>query len=133
MAAPLVYLFFPGNARQALKFYQDVFGGELQQYSFEDFNRDDGPAEFIAHSELNGVVSLAAADAVNGEPTVQISGMHLALLGTAEPATLHKWFDALAVGGRVADPLQVRPWGATDGQVVDQFGLRWLIGYEPAE
>ena len=52
------------------------------------------------------------------------------LLGTAEPATLHAWFEALSDGGRVVDPLQDRPWGAADGQVVDSFGLHWLIGYE---
>ncbi|MDA8332444.1 MAG: VOC family protein, partial [Candidatus Dormibacteraeota bacterium] len=26
--------------------------------------------------------------------------------------------------------LQRRPWGAYDGQVVDRYGLHWLIGYE---
>jgi PhnB protein len=28
------------------------------------------------------------------------------------------------------DDLQTRPWGASDGQVVDRFGLHWLIGFE---
>ena len=45
---------------------------------------------------------------------------------------LHQWFGALAEDGRVVDPLAVKPWGATDGQVVDRFGLAWLIGYEPS-
>ena len=52
------------------------------------------------------------------------------LLGAADPATLHAWFARLAEGGRVVDALQSRPWGACDGQVVDRFGLHWLIGYE---
>ena len=46
------------------------------------------------------------------------------------PPTLHEWFEQLAEGGRVVDPLQPRPWGATDSQVIDRFGLHWLIGYE---
>ena len=29
-----------------------------------------------------------------------------------------------------ADDLQERPWGATDGQVVDRHGLHWLVGFE---
>ena len=33
-------------------------------------------------------------------------------------------------GGRVLDDLQKRPWGASDGQVIDRYGLRWLIGFE---
>ena len=28
------------------------------------------------------------------------------------------------------DPLQVRPWGDSDGQVVDRFGVHWLIGLQ---
>jgi PhnB protein len=28
------------------------------------------------------------------------------------------------------DHLQKRPWGAFDGQVIDRFGLHWLVGYE---
>jgi PhnB protein len=36
----------------------------------------------------------------------------------------------LSEGGRVVDDLQVRPWGASDGQVVDRYGLHWLIGFE---
>jgi PhnB protein len=28
------------------------------------------------------------------------------------------------------DDLQKRPWGASDGQVIDRYGLPWLIGFE---
>ena len=52
------------------------------------------------------------------------------LLGTSDPPTLRTWFARLAEGGRVVDDLQVRPWGATDGQVIDRFGLHWLVGFE---
>ena len=31
------------------------------------------------------------------------------------------------------DDLQIRPWGATDGQVIDRYGLHWLIGFEGHE
>jgi PhnB protein len=54
----------------------------------------------------------------------------LSLLGAADPATLTEWFDRLAQGGRIVDDLQPRPWGASDGQVVDRYGLHWLIGFE---
>ncbi len=55
----------------------------------------------------------------------------LSLLGTAEPATLRRWFAGLAAdGGTVVDDLQERPWGASDGQVIDRYGLHWLIGFE---
>ena len=53
----------------------------------------------------------------------------LSLLGVADPSTLTEWFAALADGARVVDSLQERRWGATDGQLIDRYGLHWLIGY----
>jgi PhnB protein len=43
---------------------------------------------------------------------------------------LRNWFSRLCEGGRVVDDLQTRPWGASDGQVIDRYGLHWLIGFE---
>lgn len=54
----------------------------------------------------------------------------LSLLGAADAPTLKDWFAKLSEGGRVVDDLQVRPWGASDGQVIDRYGLHWLIGFE---
>lgn len=131
MAAPLIYISFPGTAREALQFYADIFGGELSVHSYEDFGRTDGPPNAVAHGVLDGIVSLAGSDAAVGEKSVQCEGLMLSLLGTAEPAVLHEWFDKLAVGGSMSDPLTPKPWGASDGQVIDRHGLHWLIGYEP--
>jgi PhnB protein len=39
----------------------------------------------------------------------------------------------LSDGGRVVDDLQKRAWGASDGQVIDRFGVHWLIGFEVEE
>ena len=130
-AAPQVYISFPGTARSALGFYAAIFGGELTLYSFEDFGRTDGAPDAIAHGVLDGIVSLGGSDAANGQPAVRVEGLLLSLLGAAEPAVLHQWFDRLAEGGRVVDPLALKPWGAYDGQVVDRHGLQWLVGYEP--
>ena len=127
------YITFPGTAREALTFYADVFGGEATMFTLAEMNRTDGPSEAIGHGFLTGgPVSLFGADAVN-ETAFHAEGLLLALLGTADPATLRQWFARLSEGGRVVDDLQLRPWGAHDGQVVDQYGLPWLIGYERDE
>jgi uncharacterized protein YndB with AHSA1/START domain/uncharacterized glyoxalase superfamily protein PhnB len=131
MAGPQLYVYFPGTAREALTFYADVFGGELSLHTYEDFGRSDGPPSSIAHGTLSGVVALAGSDAAEGQTTVRLEGVMLSLLGTAEPAVLHEWFDKLSVAGSVIDPLSPKPWGASDGQVIDRHGLHWLVGYEP--
>ena len=131
MAAPTPYLHFPGTARDALSFYSDVFGGGVQFHTFEEFGLTDGPAEAVAHGYLvDGPVSLFAADVAGDEPSLRCEGMMLSLLGAAPPATLRAWFAKLAEAGRIVEDLQVRPWGAADGQVIDRFGLHWLIGFE---
>ena len=136
MTDPTPYLHFPGTAREALTFYGEVFGGAVQLHTFAEFGRDDGPADAIAHGSLvDGPVALFAADVVgsSGDRPPRRDGVMLSLLGTAEPATLRRWFSSLSAGGRVVDDLQTRPWGASDGQVVDRHGLHWLIGYEHDE
>jgi PhnB protein len=134
VTAPTPYLHFAGNARDALTFYGDVFDCGVQLHTFEEFNRTDGPADAIAHGYLiDGPVVLFAADVTDGEPSFRCEGMMLSLLGTSEPATLRVWFSSLSAGGQIVDELQARPWGASDGQVIDRYGLHWLIGFEGDE
>jgi len=134
VTAPTPYLLLPGTARDALTFYGEVFGCEVHLHTFAEFSRTDGPADAIAHGYLGeGPVVLFAADVAGDEQAFRSEGMMLSLLGTAPPATLRTWFSDLSEGGRVVDDLQKRPWGATDGQVVDRHGLHWLIGFEVEE
>ena len=128
------YVHFPGTAREALTFYGDVFGCSVQLHTFAEFNRADGPGDAIAHGYLaGGPVALFGADVSGDERPVRCEGLMLALLGTAAPSTLRNWFSRLGDGGRVVDDLQTRPWGASDGQVIDRYGLHWLIGFEGDE
>ena len=125
------YLSLPGTAREALTFYADVFGGTVRMHTLAQMGRADGPADAIGHGELiNGAVTIFASDAGGDDSPLKTEGLMFALLGTSTSADLLRWFDGLAVGGRIADPLIRRPWGAWDGQVVDQFGVHWLIGFE---
>ncbi len=131
MAGLTPYLHFDGRAREALTFYADVFGGSVQLHTFAEFGRTGGPPDAIAHGHVDGGrVGLYAADAGEGEPGFSSEGLMFSLLGTAEPATLTRWFERLSEGGQVVDPLQERAWNASDGQVIDRYGVHWLIGFE---
>ena len=131
MTAPTPYLHLPGTARAALTSYGELFGCTVDLHTFAEFGRSDGPADAIAHGYLaGGPVALFAADVAGDQPPFRADGLMLSLLGTADPGTLRGWFAGLADGGRVVDDLQQRPWGASDGQVVDRFGVHWLVGFE---
>jgi PhnB protein len=133
MSDPTPYLHFPGTAREALTFYGEVFDCDARLHTFAEFQRTDGPADAIAHGYLTGgPVVLFGADVAGDEPPFRSEGLMLSLLGTAEAPTLRTWFSRLSEGGRVVEALRPRPWGATDGQVVDRFGLHWLVGFEGA-
>ena len=51
------YLHFDGQARAALEFYRDVFGGEIVLNTYGDFGRTDGPAEAIAQGRREAVLA----------------------------------------------------------------------------
>ena len=131
---PTPYLHFPGNAWEALTFYGEVFGCSVQLHTFEEFNRTDGPAGAVAHGYLtDGPVRIFGSDAAGGEASFRCEGMMFSLLGAADASILRGWFSGLSEDGQVVDDLQVRPWGASDGQVIDRYGLHWLIGFEAGD
>ncbi len=128
---PTPYVQFAGVAQGALAFYGRVFGCSVQVHTFEQFGRTDGPPDAVAHGYLvGGPVHLFAADVAGEERPLRCEGMMLSLLGIAAPSVLRAWFSELSQGGRVVDDLQLRPWGASDGQVIDRYGLHWLVGFE---
>lgn len=120
------YLLFDGRAREALEFSRDVFGGELELHTLEEFGRVDGDPAAIAHGSSAGAVALFAADERGS--AVRMSVLAFSVLGAADAALTERWFSRLADGGTVTDPLQQRVWGDHDGQVTDRFGVHWLLG-----
>jgi PhnB protein len=134
MTDPTPYVLFPGTAREALTFYGEVFGCAVRLHTFDELNRTDGPPDAIGHGSLvEGPVRLSGADVAGNERPVRCEGIMLSLLGTASPSVLRGWFSRLSEGGKVVDDLQARPWGDSDGQVIDRYGLHWLIGFEGSD
>jgi PhnB protein len=124
------YLSFRDNAKEAMTFYQSVFGGELTMSTFGEFHASEDVAEQdkIMHAMLttdNGMV-LMGADTPSGMDYISLS-----LSGSEEPE-LRGYFAKLADGGTVAMPLEKAPWGDTFGMCQDKFGVDWLVNIAPA-
>jgi PhnB protein len=124
------YISFMDNARQAMEFYQSVFGGTLQTSTFKEFNMSQDPSQddLLMHANLeaeNGIVLMAADTPPGGEyrPGTNIS---ISLSGDQE-AELAGYFQKLADGGQVIEPLVKAPWGDTFGMCVDPFGITWMV------
>jgi len=96
-------------------------------FTLSDFNRTMPCGRNSARITRGRTGGAVRADAVD-EPAFHSEGLMLALLGTADPApptVVHA-----AQRRRQVSTTSSTVLGATDGQVVDQYGLRWLIGYE---
>ncbi|MDQ1583439.1 MAG: PhnB protein [Microbacteriaceae bacterium] len=124
------YLGFRDTARQAMDFYKSVFGGELTQSTFGEFQASQDPAEQdkIMHSQLvtdNGI-TLMASDTPNSMEHSPGNNYSVSLSGN-DAEELHGYWDKLSNGGTVTMPLEQAPWGDSFGMLVDRFGVSWMV------
>ncbi|HEX3788688.1 MAG TPA: VOC family protein [Pseudonocardiaceae bacterium] len=123
------YISFADNARQAMEFYEGVFGGTLTMHTFGEFGAADSPiADKIMHAMLEtpSGFTIMGSDTPPGRPHTPGSAITVSLSGD-DSAELHGYFDKLADGGDVAMPLEKQMWGDEFGQLVDRFGVPWLV------
>lgn len=122
------YLNFSGNAREAMEFYQQVFGGELTLTTFGEFGQQGTPIEhLIMHASLQTPAgyTLMASDPPPGMAQGDANG-NLSLSGDDE-AELRGYWERLVVGGTITLPLQKQMWGDVYGQCTDRFGVNWMV------
>src|SRR5690606_33039886 len=102
------YLNFAGTAREAMTFYSEVFGGELDLNTFAEFGMNDDPAdaEKIMHGQVtspSGLV-LMGADVTSGMEHVEGNNFAVSLSGEDE-TELRGYWDKLADGATIVEPL----------------------------
>ena len=123
------YISFGDNARQALEFYKDVFGGELALSTFAEFGQDGPEADLIMHGQLEtpSGYTIMAADTPPGMDRREGSAITVSLSGD-DSSDLRTYWDKLAGGGgQVTMPLEKQMWGDEFGMLVDQFGVAWMV------
>ena len=131
------YLSFRDNARDAMNFYQSVFGGELTLSTFGDFQASEDPAEAekIMHAMLTttqGLV-LMGADTPNSMEYHPGSSISISLSGDDE-VELRGYYQKLSGdGGAVTVPMEKAPWGDVFGMCTDRFGVSWLVNVNTAQ
>ncbi len=126
------YLSFAGKARQAMEFYQRVFGGQLTMNTFGEFGASGEPhSDQIMHARLetDRGFTLMASDTppeVEHRPgdniTVSLSG--------DDADDLRGYWEKLAEEGTVSVPLEKQMWGDEFGMCTDRFGIPWMVNIE---
>ena len=122
------YLMFKGECREAMNFYQSVFGGNLHLMTYGDMDGScpDAMKNNVMHGQLMGgdAELMGADDPQGGE--LGAGKINLALSGTDE-AKLTEMFDALSAGGAVQVPLAKQMWGDLFGAFTDKYGVGWMV------
>lgn len=115
------YIYFTGNCREAMTYYQQIFGGKL---SLMDVPND--PEHKVMHARLlGGLIPLMASDGTRTSPYPS-SMISLTITGTNEEE-LRQAFTALSTDGVVVSPLKKEFWGDVFGSVTDKYGVDWQI------
>ncbi|MEV4601951.1 VOC family protein [Amycolatopsis sp. NPDC049253] len=123
------YISFRDDARQAMEFYRDVFGGTLTVNTFGESGMPDSPAaDNIMHAQLeteNGF-TLMAADTPPGMDHNPGTNISVSLSGD-DGDQLRGYWAKLSEGGNVAVPLEKQMWGDEFGMCVDKFDIGWMV------
>jgi PhnB protein len=122
------YISFDGNAREALTFYEQVFGGTLKLSTFGEFGAEGPTADLIMHGQLDtpSGFTLMGADTPEGMPYTVGTNMAVSLSGD-DADDLRRYWSHLAEGGTVSVPLEKQMWGDEFGACTDRYGIGWMV------
>jgi PhnB protein len=121
------YISFDGDARDALQFYESVFGGTLTLNTFGEYGQQE-QGDKIMHGTLEtpAGLTLMGADNPPGRPHNPGENFAVSLSGDDGDA-LRGYWDKLADGGTVVIPLEKQMWGDEFGMCSDRFGISWMV------
>lgn len=135
------YLFFGGRCEEALNFYRQALGAEVNMIMRYNESPEPTPPGMLQAGFENKIMH--ASFQIQGVPLMasdgcdersNFDGFRLALAVPTE-AEAHKAFDALGAGGSVEMPLTKTFWSPCFGMVTDKFKVEWMVmvpGPQPA-
>ncbi|QBK06190.1 VOC family protein [Hylemonella gracilis] len=138
------HLNFCGDARQALAFYQSVFGGHLVIKTYGDFSMpahmpgadkvvfglvaaENGfrvMAYDIPDQTAGGIASGGSTRRENGS-TITNQAFFVSISADNLKEVKDYW-DALSVDAMIVEPLAASAWSAGFGMLTDRFGVTWV-------
>ncbi|MGO9674802.1 MAG: VOC family protein [Methylocella sp.] len=128
------YLYFEGRADEAVAFYQNVFGAEVQMLMRYKDSPEPCPEGMIPpgaegkvmHMSLKiGDGALMGSDGrCSGKPDFPGFSLSYAAKDAAEADRV---FAALSEGGMVQMPLRKTFFASQFGMAADRFGVSWMV------
>ena len=131
-----VYLNFQGNARDAIRFYTDVFGSETAQMMtfgeappHPDHPLPEEAKDMIMHARLMIEGSAVMfSDTFPGTPFTAGNNVNL-VVNSDNKQRMDELFGKLKDGGNVTMELQETFWSKYYGMLSDKFGIHWMFNH----
>ena len=131
------YLFFNGRCDEAISFYQQTLGAEVQFLMRHGEAPEQPPPGTLPPGSEGKVMH---ATLTIGQSTLMLSdggcsgsthfqGFSLSF-NVADTAAAKRVFAALSDGGSVQMPLEKTFWSPCFGMLQDRFGLGWMVSVE---
>jgi len=128
MNAKLTPYIVSKDARAQAEFYIQALGGEVQ--SVMTHGQLPGATEEIKDKVMHMVLSVAGGNELflsDAFSSVGTEGSISFGLTFGDIDAASQVYANLAEGGTQNYPLEMQPWGAHYGEVVDKFGIKWMI------
>lgn len=126
------YLTFNGTCRQAMTFYKDILGGDLELMDFASSPMEvpDEAKNNIMHAILtNNGITLMASDTMPNQTVTNGNSVSLSI-NCQSVDEINQLFNSLSEGGEITMPLEDTFWGARFGMLTDKFGTCWMFNYD---
>lgn len=137
-----IHLNFPGTARAALDFYASVFGGEVVATTYGElgmpaelpgaanvvFGQLESPSGFrvMAYDIPGRTDGFAGTTRRENGTTITDRPFFVSLRAESLPEATGYW-EGLAEGATVVEPLAASAWSAGFGMLTDRFGVTWVV------
>lgn len=130
------YLNFAGNAEEAFRFYQTVFGGELFIQRMSDTpdseNLTEQEKDYAMHVSIpvgNGQYLMASDCVDSAGQVLRVGNNNYISITPDSREEADRLFAGLSAGGDVEMPMEEMFWGDYFGSFADKFGVRWMINF----
>ena len=130
------YLNFDGNAEEAFRFYQSVFGGELfiqkmsQAPGTENLPENEKNRTMHVGLPIGNGQFLMASDCLSSQGHVLKQGNNNYISITPDSREeADRLFNGLSAGGKIEMPMADMFWGDYFGSFADKFGVCWMINF----
>jgi PhnB protein len=128
------YLTFSGDCREAMIFYKNCLGGELEFLTVGNSPMAEQMPprmkECILHSTLKtdafvlmGTDMVPESGRIKGNTVSQ-------MIECSSEKEIRIVYKKLAAGGKPEHPLEDTFWGALFGGLTDKFGNHWMLNYD---